>query len=60
MQAGWQDAKCNVRTSELLAKMMIQGTTMLVAKAQDVPDMTAVQGGLREMRGDAKAIKEEH
>ncbi|GIZ48173.1 hypothetical protein CKM354_001124600 [Cercospora kikuchii] len=30
-----------------------------VANAQNIPDMTAMQGALREMRGDAKAMKEE-
>ncbi|CAK1362096.1 unnamed protein product [Cercospora beticola] len=42
-----------------VAKMIIQGATTFVAKAQNIPDMTAIQGALREMRGDAKAMKEE-
>ncbi|PPJ61057.1 hypothetical protein CBER1_07390 [Cercospora berteroae] len=42
-----------------VAKMMIQGATSFVAKAQNIPDMTAIHGALREMREDAKAMKEE-
>ncbi|KAM3413575.1 hypothetical protein BST61_g11445 [Cercospora zeina] len=41
-----------------VAKMMIQGATSFVAKAQNIPDMTAIHDA-GEMRGDAKAMKEE-
>ena len=40
-------------------KTIIQGASTFILKAQNIPNMTAVQDTLRTVRGEAKATKEE-
>jgi hypothetical protein len=42
-----------------IVKMLIQGATTFVAKAQNIHDMTTVQDTIHTIRGDTKAAKEE-
>ena len=42
-----------------VVKMIIQGTTTFIAKAQNIPDMTTVQDTLRAMHDEAKDATKE-